>query len=300
MSFYHNVFAREHNLFVDAFRAQAARDARRRLRPAQSRAARPRSSATATSRADELFEVARLVVAAEIAKIHTIEWTHAAALRRAALPRHERQLDGPVRGTTGVVQARAREGRRAARASPTTARRPTAWYSVFASGPGHLRARQPRERRRSIADDLWNLPTRTTSTAAINHFGSPFNFPGGVRHGLPAAPAGAGPDRVPRAATGPQRDPEQDPGRRDLPRQGDRAHARARAGELGPVSMGRQRLGAAHAAEPPAVPAEPRRWAALQSADRARSTWRRSTSSGTASAACRASTSSAGSTGCGS
>ena len=48
MSFYHTVFAREHNLFVDAFRAQAAAtpDADSGLR--QSRAARRRSSATAT------------------------------------------------------------------------------------------------------------------------------------------------------------------------------------------------------------------------------------------------------------
>ena len=75
MSFYHNVFAREHNAFVDEFRQQA------RPRPdgdsglRNPGAARRESSATRTSRADELFEAARLVVAAEIAKIHTIEWT---------------------------------------------------------------------------------------------------------------------------------------------------------------------------------------------------------------------------------
>ena len=71
MSFYHNVFAREHNAFVDEFRRQAARTPDARFRPAQSGAARRASSATRTSRADELFEAARLVVAAEIAKIHT-------------------------------------------------------------------------------------------------------------------------------------------------------------------------------------------------------------------------------------
>ena len=36
LSFYHNVFAREHNAFVAAFRAQAQRSRRRRLRSAQS------------------------------------------------------------------------------------------------------------------------------------------------------------------------------------------------------------------------------------------------------------------------
>ena len=74
MSFYHNVFAREHNQFVDAFRRRAAAtpDADSGLRdPANpARVIRYRDVTP-----DELFEVARLVVAAEIAKIHTIEWT---------------------------------------------------------------------------------------------------------------------------------------------------------------------------------------------------------------------------------
>ena len=73
-SFYHNVFAREHNAFVDAFRNQAARtpDGDSGLRnPANpDHGIRYRDVMP-----NELFEVARLVVAAEIAKIHTIEWT---------------------------------------------------------------------------------------------------------------------------------------------------------------------------------------------------------------------------------
>ena len=74
MSFYHTVFAREHNLFVSAFRAQAAAtpDADSGLRnPARAdQVIRYRDVS-----ADELFEAARLVVSAEIAKIHTTEWT---------------------------------------------------------------------------------------------------------------------------------------------------------------------------------------------------------------------------------
>jgi hypothetical protein len=83
MSFYHTVFAREHNLFVDAVRAQAATtpDADSGLRhpdrPTQVIRYRDVS-------ADDLFEIARLVVSAEIAKIHTTEWTPQ-LLRRAAL-----------------------------------------------------------------------------------------------------------------------------------------------------------------------------------------------------------------------
>ena len=48
MSFYHNVFAREHNLFVDAFRAPGGGDARRRLRAPRTPTGPARSSATGT------------------------------------------------------------------------------------------------------------------------------------------------------------------------------------------------------------------------------------------------------------
>lgn len=74
MSFYHNLFVREHNLFVDAFRAQTAAtpQADSGLRnPAKPDEVIPYSKVTD----EELFQAARLVVAAEIAKIHTIEWT---------------------------------------------------------------------------------------------------------------------------------------------------------------------------------------------------------------------------------
>ena len=68
------MFAREHNAFVAEFRKQAAQtpDADSGLRnpAAPAQAIRYRDVT-----ADELFEAARLVVAAEIAKIHTIEWT---------------------------------------------------------------------------------------------------------------------------------------------------------------------------------------------------------------------------------
>ena len=73
-SFFHNVFAREHNVFVEAFRRQAAAtpDADSGLRN-PSRPYEPIRYRDVT--ADELFEAGRLVVSAEIAKIHTTEWT---------------------------------------------------------------------------------------------------------------------------------------------------------------------------------------------------------------------------------
>src|SRR5207253_3810357 len=74
VSFYHNVFAREHNALVSELRKQAAStpDADSGLR---NPAAPGQPILYRQVTADELFEAARLVVAAEIAKIHTIEWT---------------------------------------------------------------------------------------------------------------------------------------------------------------------------------------------------------------------------------
>src|SRR5579862_2953098 len=69
MSFLHNVFVREHNAFVDAFERQAQKtpNADSGLRnPADPRGIIHYKDVTS----DELFEVARLVVSAEIAKIH--------------------------------------------------------------------------------------------------------------------------------------------------------------------------------------------------------------------------------------
>lgn len=74
LSFYHNLFAREHNSFVDEFRKQAAQkpDADSGLRdPTDPKRVIRNKDVTP----DELFDAARLVVSAEIAKIHTIEWT---------------------------------------------------------------------------------------------------------------------------------------------------------------------------------------------------------------------------------
>src|SRR3954447_7884908 len=74
LSFLHTVFVREHNAIVNAFRKFARDNAdedsglRNPDRPGE-----PIPYSKVSN--DELFEIARLVVAAEIAKIHTIEWT---------------------------------------------------------------------------------------------------------------------------------------------------------------------------------------------------------------------------------
>ena len=74
MSLYHTVFTREHNAFVDAFRVQA-----RATPNADSGLRDPDAPGTPIPYRrvgdEELFAITRLVIAAEIAKIHTIEWT---------------------------------------------------------------------------------------------------------------------------------------------------------------------------------------------------------------------------------
>src|SRR5262249_24773397 len=74
ISFLTNLFVREHNAFVAEFRKQAE------LKPTADSGLRNPADPKHVIRTqdvtpDELFEAARLVVAAEIAKIHTIEWT---------------------------------------------------------------------------------------------------------------------------------------------------------------------------------------------------------------------------------
>lgn len=150
MSFFHNVFAREHNLIVDAFRQRAAAtpDGDCGLRnPAHPEQVIRYKDVSA----NELFEVVRLVVAAEIAKIHTIEWT-------PQLLYDEPLFLGMNANWSGLIQnheaaARALKKVMETLAKSSDAQQVTQWYSVFASGPGII-----------------GLPE-------TNHFGSPFNFP---------------------------------------------------------------------------------------------------------------------------
>ena len=150
MSFYHNVFAREHNLIVDAFRQRAAAtpDGDCGLRnPAHPNDIIRYKDVTA----DELFEVVRLVIAAEIAKIHTIEWTTQLLYDEPLFLGMNANWSGLIQNNAAAAQAL--EKVMAALGKSNDAKQATLWYSVFASGPGII-----------------GLPD-------TNHFGSPFNFP---------------------------------------------------------------------------------------------------------------------------
>ncbi len=169
MSFYHNVFAREHNQFVDHFRKQAAEtpDADSGLRnPAASD--RPISYAEVTD--DELYRVAQLVVSAEIAKIHTIEWT-------TQLLYNEPLYKGMNSNWSGLFEPDEHEYLTKLMSRMATATKKAGdprvanqLFSILASGPGIFGFGSEKED--------WSLDDLEGSVnAGANHFGSPFNFP---------------------------------------------------------------------------------------------------------------------------
>jgi hypothetical protein len=182
MSFFHTVFAREHNRFVEAFRALAAStpDADSGLR----NPARPGDVIRYRDvTADELFEAARLVVSAEIAKIHTTEWTPQLLYDEPLYTGMNANWHGLFHGHDRVKAAldqitvnnfgKSKNAKDAGQ-----------WYSVFASGAGifglgsHVYADDaifagydPKK------TDVWRLDNPEHVNGGINHFGSPFNFP---------------------------------------------------------------------------------------------------------------------------
>ena len=181
MSFYHNVFAREHNAFVDAFRTQAALtpDVDSGLRhPANpDRVIRDRDVTP-----DELFEVARLVVAAEIAKIHTIEWTTQLLYNEPLNRGMNANWSGVFAKHETVAEALKEVVRRLGNSND--AEKANSLYAAFAGGPGIFGLGNRVYDGVSLVglldsdkEDRWDLNNDDHINGGINHFGSPFNFP---------------------------------------------------------------------------------------------------------------------------
>lgn len=181
-SFYHNLFAREHNLFVNAFRAKAAAtpDAdsglRHPSRPDQ--VIRYRDVG-----ADELFEAARLVVAAEIAKIHTIEWTPQLLYDEPLYLGMNSNWHGLFRDKN-LVSAALEKIVVNNFGKSENAKKTNQWYSVFASGPGIFGLGNRVYRDDAVfalydpkKTDIWSLKNPDHVNGGTNHFGSPFTFP---------------------------------------------------------------------------------------------------------------------------
>jgi len=182
MSFYHNVFAREHNLFVDEFRKRST------AKPGDDSGLRNPARPDAVIRykevsADELFEAARLVVSAEIAKIHTIEWTPQLLYDEPLYLGMNSNWHGLLRGHP-LVEAALEKIVVNKFGKSTDAKKAGQWYSVFAVGPGIFGLGS-----RVYSDDaifakydpkktnIWSLKNPDHVNGGINHFGSPFNFP---------------------------------------------------------------------------------------------------------------------------
>jgi hypothetical protein len=158
LSFFHNVFAREHNLFIDDFRRRAAREPDRdsglRNPAIPGRVIRYKDVSS-----DELFEVARLVVAAEIAKIHTIEWTPQLLYNEPLYLAMNANWSGLLQDFPLANAALEKVLRRFA--DSAHGNRSIEWYSAFAAGPG-----------------IFGLGSKKADiSGGVNHFGSPFNFP---------------------------------------------------------------------------------------------------------------------------
>ena len=168
LSFLHNLFAREHNSFVAEFERVAAQtpNADSGLRnPANPKQVIRYKDVTP----DELFEVARLVVAAEIAKIHTTEWTPQLLYDEPLYKGMNANWNGLLGEGGGEVSTALNDivvnnfgkSKDVAKASQ--------WYSVFASGPGIF----------GLGSKVqgYDMSDPKYTNGGVNHFGSPFNFP---------------------------------------------------------------------------------------------------------------------------
>ena len=178
LSFYHNIFAREHNAIIDEFRrvAKSQPDADTGLRNPE----RPDEVITnKTISDDELFEVGRLVVAAEIAKIHTIEWTTQLLYNEPLHTAMNSNWSGLFQNFPAAANVtRSLLDRLTRSGDPHTANQ---LYSAFAAGAGIIgrgsTRRSPAYLPDWLSQDLWDIRNVDDVNGGTNHFGSPFSFP---------------------------------------------------------------------------------------------------------------------------
>ncbi len=182
LSFLHNVFAREHNQFVDEFRRRTAAD------PDGDSGLRDPAHPELVSRnrdvtPEQLYQAARLVVAAEIAKIHTIEWTTQLLYDEPLYTAMNANWFGLIRSDNLVSRVLDKvavdlKGKSVKESDQTT------WYSVFASGAGIMGLGSHKYANHGNflgldpnAKDIWDIRNPDDVNGGVNHFGSPFNFP---------------------------------------------------------------------------------------------------------------------------
>ena len=168
MSFFHNLFAREHNAFVDEFRRQAA------AKPNEDSGLRnPADPGKVIANKDvtpeELFTAARLVVSAMIAKIHTIEWTPQLLYNEPLYRGMNSNWSGLLGNAQPDVSKILSDIVVKNFGTSPDAKTATACYSVLASGAGIFGLG-------SKVDD-YGITKPEFTNGGVHHFGVPFNFP---------------------------------------------------------------------------------------------------------------------------
>jgi hypothetical protein len=178
LSFYHNVLAREHNVFVDTFRQQPGGADSGLRNPANPDQVIHNQDVTA----DELFEIARLVVSAEIAKIHTTEWTTQLLYNEPLYKGMNANWHGLFREDSDASAAMKEIIRRLD--DSDNPRKSNSLYAAFAGGPGIVGLGNRVYEKQSwlslfFSDpkDTWSLTNPDHVNGGVKHFGSPFNFP---------------------------------------------------------------------------------------------------------------------------
>lgn len=168
LSFLTNLFAREHNSFVAEFRRVAA------LTPNADCGLRDPAHPKQVIRyrdvtPDELFEIARLVVAAEIAKIHTTEWTPQLLYNDPLYLGMNGNWNGLLGQNGGLASKALSDVIVNNFGKSKDVAKATEWYSVFASGPGIF----------GLGSTVhgYDITNPKYTNGGVNHFGSPFNFP---------------------------------------------------------------------------------------------------------------------------
>jgi hypothetical protein len=129
-----------------------------------------------------LFEIARLVVAAEIAKIHTIEWTTQLLYNEPLYRGMNANWHGVFEKHQVVADALKEVVRRLD--GTNNPKKANSLYAALAGGPGIVGLGNRVYEGVPLVglidpnkQDLWDLKNDDHINGGVNHFGSPFNFP---------------------------------------------------------------------------------------------------------------------------
>ena len=180
LSFYHNLFAREHNTIVDAFR-EKGRVEKNTDSGLRNPAAPDKAITYGDLTDEEVFEVARLIISAEIAKIHTIEWTTQLLYNEPLFAAMNSNWSGLFEDFPLMSEISERIVKRLqASETPETS---NLLYSAVAAGAGIIGRGNERQFPPYFpawaSYDRWSLDNPDDVNGGTNHFGSPFNFPEG-------------------------------------------------------------------------------------------------------------------------